>query len=128
MTPRLTLLTVLCTLSLSTFAQQNAAHINSGEIIGNGMKYYDDGKYKEALKEFDKVPVGDTNYVLALYEAALTCSADSQFVRGIAYCEKGLADRSDPERDPEMLVMYGSLLDYNSEPNRALHVFDSALL
>lgn len=128
MTPRLILLTVLCTFSLVTFAQQNAALINSGEIIKNGIQFYDDGKYKEALKEFDKVPVGDTNYVLALYEAALTCSVDSQFVRGIVYCEKGLADRSNPARDPEMLVLYGSLLDYNNQPDRALHVFDSSML
>jgi uncharacterized protein len=128
MTPRLTLLTILCAWSLLTCAQQNAAHINSGEIIENGVKLYDSGKYKDALRELDKVPAGDTNYVRALYECALTCSRDSQFARGIEYCEKGLADRSDAGREPELLVLYGSLLDYNNEQDRALHVFDSALL
>jgi antitoxin component YwqK of YwqJK toxin-antitoxin module/Tfp pilus assembly protein PilF len=127
MTPRITLLTAVCVLSLFTNAQQRATRINSGEIMQKGVQLHDDGKYKEALAEYDKIPVGDSNYVWALYESALSCSADSQFARGIAYCEKGLADRSDPERDPEMLLLYGSLLDYNEQPERALQVFDSAL-
>lgn len=124
---RLTLSTVLCTCFLLSVAQEKAQRINSGELIKTGIQLYDDGKYAEALKEFDKVPVGDTNYILALYESALTCSADSQYARGIVYCEKALADRSDPERDPELLVLYGSLLDYNNEQDRALHIFDSAI-
>lgn len=127
MNPRSTLLTVLCTASLSAFAQQKASRINSGEIVNTGIKLYDEGKYKEALREFDKIPVGDTNYVLALYESALTCAADSQFARGIAYCRKGLVDRTDIGRDPELLVQYASLLDYDQQQQQSLRLVDSAL-
>lgn len=124
---RLTLSAVLCTCFLVSFSQQKAVRINSREFIEAGIKAYDNNNFSEALKEFSRVPVGDTNYVLALYESALTCSADSQYTRGIGYCEQALTDRSNPQRDPELLVLYGSLLDYNNEPERALHVFDSAI-
>jgi antitoxin component YwqK of YwqJK toxin-antitoxin module len=124
---RLTLSAVLSTCFLLSFSQQKAVRINSGETIETGIKLYDEGKYKEALKEFEKVPVGDTNYGRALYESALVCSADSQFARGIEFCRKGLSDRSNPERDPEFLVLYGALLDYNNEQDRALNTYDSAM-
>lgn len=127
MTPRIALLTLFCTISLSTIAQKKPRLINSGEIIQAGIKLYDDGKYKEALTEFDKVPQGDTNYVWALYECALTCASDSQYDRGIDYCRKGLAARTEKHRHPELLTQYGSLLDYAGQPERSLHIFDSAI-
>ncbi|KYP16259.1 tetratricopeptide repeat protein [Flavihumibacter sp. CACIAM 22H1] len=124
---RITLSIVLCTCFLLSFSQQKAERLNSGEIIQAGIKLYDNGNFKEALREFEKVPVGDTNYVLALYESALTCTADSQYSRGLSYCEKGLTDRSNPERDPEFLALYGALYDYSNQPDKALHIFDSAM-
>ncbi|MFT3822784.1 MAG: hypothetical protein QM731_02645 [Chitinophagaceae bacterium] len=127
MNPRIPLMTVLCTLCLYSFAQKKVPLLNSGEIMQTGMKLYDDGKYKDALNEFEKIPVGDTNYVWSLYERALACSADSQYARGISYCEKALADKSEPERYPEILTQYGSLLDYADQQERSLQIFDSAI-
>lgn len=45
MTPRLILLTILCTWSLFTCAQQNARRINSGEIIENGISLRNLGSF-----------------------------------------------------------------------------------
>lgn len=127
MTPRIALLTLSCIISLSSIAQKKARLINSGEIIQAGIKLYDDGKYKDALVEFEKIPAGDTNYVWALYESALTCTADSQYNRGIVYCEKGLNARTEKHRHPELLSQYASLLDYSNQQARSLEVFDSAI-
>ena len=63
----------LCALIMGTsFAQrtQNLQRVNSIEIIKKGIQYHDEGKYKEALAEYAKVPFGDANYDLAVYEKA----------------------------------------------------------
>lgn len=124
---RLTLSIVLCTCFLLSQAQQNAQRIDSRQLIETGTRLYDEGKYKEALSEFEKVPVGDTNYIMALYESALVCSADSQYARGISLCQKALADDSRPELMPDLLVLYGALLDYNDQKEESLRVLDSAI-
>src|SRR5262245_46283126 len=92
------LYSVLCLTSLYSVAQENNPLINSGQVIEAGIKLHDDGKYKEALKEYQKVPVGDTNYVWALYEMTLTCASDSQYTLGVNVCEKALKLNTDPER------------------------------
>ncbi len=79
MNRHLTLVFVLCLGCLYATAQGNNPLINSAEKINNGIKLFDEDKYKEALKEYQQVKPGDTNYVWALYEIALTCAADSQF-------------------------------------------------
>ncbi|HEX6429195.1 MAG TPA: hypothetical protein VF008_15970 [Niastella sp.] len=127
MNRHLTLVAVLCLACLYTTAQENNPLINSGETIETGIKLFDEGKYKEALKEFQQVKAGDTNYVRALYEMAMTCSADSQYAQGIRYCLKGLALNTERERCPELLVQYGSLLDYDNQQERSLQIFDSAI-
>ncbi|THU30774.1 tetratricopeptide repeat protein [Niastella caeni] len=127
MNRHLTLVAVLCLACMYTNAQKNNPLINSAEAIQSGIKLYDDGKYKEALKEFQQVKAGDTNYVWALYECALTCSADSQYAQGIRYCEQALALTTERERAPELLTQYGSLLDYDNQQERSLKIFDSAI-
>jgi antitoxin component YwqK of YwqJK toxin-antitoxin module/Tfp pilus assembly protein PilF len=121
------LITVLCLACLYTTAQENNPLINSAEAIQAGIKLYDAGKYKEALKEYEKVKVGDTNYVWTLYEMALTCASDSQFTRGIQICEEALSLPTERERCPELLMQYGNLLDYDNQHERALKIYDSAL-
>lgn len=127
MNRHLTLFAVLCLGSLFTTAQENNPLINSAEAIQAGIKLYDDGKYKEALKEYQKVKTGDTNYVWALYEMALTCATDSQFTLGIKISEQALACNSERERCPELLAQYGNLLDYDGQQERSLQIYDSAL-
>jgi antitoxin component YwqK of YwqJK toxin-antitoxin module/Tfp pilus assembly protein PilF len=121
------LITVLCFASQYTTAQENNPLINSAEAIQAGIKLYDEGKYKEALKEYQKVKIGDTNYVWTLYEMALTCSSDSQFTKGVQICEEALSLTTERERCPELLMQYGSLLDYDNRQERALKIYDSAL-
>jgi antitoxin component YwqK of YwqJK toxin-antitoxin module/Tfp pilus assembly protein PilF len=127
MNRHLTLVTVLCLACLYTTAQENNPLINSAEAIQSGIKLYDEDKYKEALKEYERVKLGDTNYVWALYEMALTCTADSQYTLGIRYCKEALALNTERERCPELLTQYGSLLDYDNQQERSLQIFDSAI-
>ncbi|OQP52622.1 hypothetical protein A4H97_25195 [Niastella yeongjuensis] len=121
------LITALCFACLYATAQENNPLINSAEAISAGVKLYDNGQYKEALKEYERVKVGDTNYVWALYEMALTCTVDSQYTRGIQVCQEALSLPTERERSPDLLTQYGNLLDYDNQQERALRIFDSAL-
>ena len=113
--------------SVLVFAQEKNPLINSGEIISEAVKLHDAGKYKEAIDQYKKINRNDTNYVWALYETALSYSADSQYNEAIHNCELALAEKSDPERMPELLTEYGSLLDNIGETDKSLHIFDSAI-
>ncbi|HMC83951.1 MAG TPA: hypothetical protein VKI61_00430, partial [Chitinophagaceae bacterium] len=90
--------------SVLVFAQEKNPLINSGEIISEAVKLHDAGKYKEAIDQYKKINRNDTNYVWALYETALSYSADSQYNEAIHNCELALAEKSDPERMPELLT------------------------
>jgi uncharacterized protein len=118
-------LTLLCFTAI--VAQEKNPLINSGEVINEGIKLYDAGKYKDALTEYKKINRSDTNYVWALYELALTYSADSQYAAAIHTCQLAMAEKTDAERMPDLLTEYGSLLDNIGETEKSIHIFDSAL-
>ena len=72
--------------------------VNSAEVIERGKALYDSGKYEEAIKEFNKVPERDTNYVLMLTEAALAYMGAEKYDEALAICEKGLSKPSEYAR------------------------------
>ena len=53
--------------------------VNSAEVIKTGYKLYETEKFKEAIAEYSKVPVSDTNYSIILHELVLTYYRDSNF-------------------------------------------------
>ncbi|MBI2730117.1 MAG: hypothetical protein HYX40_05095 [Sphingobacteriales bacterium] len=101
--------------------------INSSEVINEGIKLHDQGKYKEAIAEYKKVSRSDTNYVRALYEMAYTSYADSQFTAANEYCELALSLKEDREREPVLYAQYANTIDELGDKNRALRIFDSAI-
>jgi len=127
---RTLLLVLLATpfwLSAQVRKNQPVPLINSAEIIANASALYDEGKYREALEELNKVPPGDTNYVRALYEKALTCTADSSFDLGMRYCREGFALKQERNMLPDLCTQYAILLDQKGEAEAALRFLDSAL-
>lgn len=120
---------ILCAL-MGLMLQSNAQapiRINSGEVIASGIKRHDAGKYKEAVALYSQVPRNDTNYALALYELMLSYRADSSFGKARQACETALRL---PNNDYELQVLntYGSTFDDEGNQERALRVYDSALL
>src|SRR5438105_6321922 len=123
----------LCVLFLLYFsiqaakAQENNLLINSAEFINNGIKLHDAKKYKDAIEVYSKISRADTNYVWALYEMALSYTADSQYNRAIKYCEEALSMTTEREREPELYTQYGSLLDETGEQEKSLEIFNAAI-
>ena len=111
--------------SFSIKSQENNPRINSAEIISKGIELHDQGKYKEAIKEYKKIDRSDTNYYQALYELAYSLSADSQAKEAVRICELGLGKNN--EYWPQFYTVYGNLLDDLGQSERALKVYDSAI-
>ncbi len=74
-----------------TIAQNYDLLVNSGEAITKGIEAHDKGEYEDAIKQYNLVFEGDTNYVLALYEKALSLNANEQFKEAITTSEKALS-------------------------------------
>lgn len=109
-------------------AQQNNPLINSGIEIQEGTSLYDQGKYKEAFNKLVTVPETDTNYALSRYELALVCSADSQYHRGIGYCQEAIALHTQRNLLPQLFSLLGSFYERTDQKDSALYIFDSALV
>jgi tetratricopeptide (TPR) repeat protein len=57
-------------------AQKNYAEIYDGStFLETGIKLYDEGKYDNALAEFEKIFKTDPNYLKAQYEKRMCLSA-----------------------------------------------------
>lgn len=110
-----------------SFAQTVPPLINSGNEIAEGQKLYEEKQYKKAIDCFSKIPIADTNYVLAQYELAHTYMADSQYTKALFHCEQGLKHPFDRDRLPDILNLKGMLYDEMGNSAYALHLYDSAL-
>ena len=73
----------------SSFAQMKEP-VNSGELLKKAVKLHDENKFKEAVALFRQIPRNDTNYVLALYEQALSLQADSNYPAALQAVRLGL--------------------------------------
>jgi antitoxin component YwqK of YwqJK toxin-antitoxin module len=103
-------------------AQESKMPVNSGEIINLGIKAHDDEKYKDAIREFQKVPENDTNYILALYETGLSARADSQFNLAKSVTRQAI-DLGPSPYNHDLWLMLGSIYDDEKKHDSALNVF-----
>src|SRR6185437_8991464 len=83
--------------------------IDSKEIIAKGIALHDQGKYKEALAEYLKVPRSDTSYADVLHELILSYYKDSNFVEAEKYGNIALAMY--PARNTEWYNLLADLYD-----------------
>lgn len=109
----------------NSIAQDKNPFINSEDVISEGIKLHEEGKYKDAIEAYKKVPENDSNYYKSLYEMSLSFHADSQFNQALRYCELGLKQYSEWEH--LFLTQYGSILDDLGQPEKALRIYDSTL-
>lgn len=98
-----------------------AALPDSRVLLENGIKHYEEGRYKDALQEFLKVHEGDTSYAIAKYEIALTYLADSSYEKARQTALEGLEL---PDGNPrEFSMTLGHAYDYLKKPDSAIAVY-----
>lgn len=117
----------ICTFLLSPVFAQTPQRINSAELILKGNELHNEGKYKEAAKLYQQVPRNDSNYMKSRYELALTQLADTAYNDALQTCEKVLALNTHEHR-MQLMLAHGSILDDMGNSERALRIYDSALL
>ncbi|BAV06209.1 phophatidylinositol-4-phosphate 5-kinase [Filimonas lacunae] len=99
--------------------------MNSGELLEQGAKLHDDGKYKEAIALYRKISRNDTNYSRSLHELSLSSCADSNFQAAIAYAEEGL--KLYPDLINDWYPLLANANDYLGKWEEAVSYYDKLL-
>lgn len=118
--------TLALTLAVNTvFAQKKVELINSTEAIKKGIALNDSTQYEEALKQFNKVHNGDTNYVSALYEKAYTLHEMKNYKEAIDASKKGIAlNKSNLNY---FYVLLGNSLDQSEKTKEAITIYNQGI-
>ena len=122
----LVLISLLC---FATMAQQpqKIQKVNSVEILQKGINLHDEGKYREALAEYAKVPFGDQYYDLAVYEKALTQESMEDYRGAIQNINELLDNPSCQINRNKILMLLGDCYDYLEEYEKSVAAYDEAL-
>jgi len=111
----------------SSFAWSTDTLADSRTLIRQGIELNDSGKYKEAVRLYRMVPEGDTNYVIAQTEVALSLISDSSFAESKALCLRGLQLPGKPYRR-QFLLNLAAACDYMGDHSTAAQYYDTLLL
>lgn len=110
-------------LPISLMAQQIGDLLPDGNrALEEGIKFYDEGKYAEAVQEFSKITKADTLYASSLYEIALSYQADSAYDKCLEYIDKFLACKTDDRLSA--LCMKGAVLDKMGKKTESIAFFN----
>lgn len=120
------LITTFFLFSLTTlFSQTKPLLVNSGEVIADGIKYYDDEKYDKAINKYKQVAESDTNYALSLYELGLSYLAQKNYTLAIATFQEGLKLESDLRS--AFIQQLGNTYSSNKQLDKALETYRNGL-
>lgn len=117
----------LCILlvSVTLKAQNGSPLINSGDVLKDAEKLYDDGKYKDAIGLYSKISRSDTNYAQALRGLSLSANADSSFDAGMQYAQLGL--KLFPQEANQWYSLIGNNLSGQDKKQEALVYFNKII-
>lgn len=117
------LLLLLTICSSHVFSQTDHTFIyNTNEIIKKGVQLYEEKKYEESIKEYQKINKLDPKYLDAQYEIALTLSAMEKPVELKTFFEELHTNKS-METLPSLFTLYGSFLSNQKEYEAAEKIF-----
>lgn len=120
------LLAAITLVGLNTYAQDTIKpyFLNSGEIINAGIKLYDEGKYLEAITEFDKIHRYDTNFTWACYEKTLALASAEKYQEAVTLGEFNI---SNGYKEAQQYSVVGAAYDELGQYEKALAVYDRGL-
>ncbi|MEZ0004692.1 antitoxin component YwqK of YwqJK toxin-antitoxin module/Tfp pilus assembly protein PilF [Flavobacterium sp. 28YEA47A] len=99
---------------------------DSDSFLRNGIQLYDEGKYQEAIKAFDKIVKNDPKFYTAQYEKALALAAGEDKEAAKAFYEDAY-NKGYMKEDPSFYMAYGSLLSDQKDYDKAEKMFFEAL-
>ncbi len=125
----LTLLLVCCTISRVSAQdgrlEPKPASEDELAVIKRGADLNDEGKYGDAIEEFNKVLVKNPDCVQVMYEMANTYYAKGDSKKSMEFADKGLKYKS--QYLPLFYVLEGSIEDDNKNPDGAIADYKKAI-
>jgi len=112
--------------AFSVQAQDKDQPVNSGDILQQCVKLYENGKYHEAIELYNIVSRNDTNYSAVLHELSYACYMDSNYEKSIGYAKEGLA--AFPEKSTDWYNLLGNTYDVMGKRKEAMLYYDSLIV
>ncbi|GAB3588955.1 tetratricopeptide repeat protein [Hymenobacter daeguensis] len=119
------LLLLLLISSAGVAAAQPAATPAQRDVVKEGIRLYDAGRYDEAVAKYQQVLAATPGEPFALSELALTYNAMGRNKEAVDICEKLL--KADPDSDESVYVTYGNSLDALKKTKDAYHAYETGL-
>lgn len=107
----------------TAYAQVDYTVVYDGDaFLAQGISLYDEGKYADAIKQFDKIVKNDPNYFTAQYEKAMALAAGNDDKATAAFYEDAYA-KGYMNEVPDFYMSYGSFLSDSKEYEKSEKMF-----
>jgi antitoxin component YwqK of YwqJK toxin-antitoxin module/tetratricopeptide (TPR) repeat protein len=116
---------LMSVITLNIYSQSKLVYTASGDAIEKGNKAHDKENYKSALKYYDKVHEGDTNYHRARYEIALTYYSMEEYQKSIDITLEEL--KIDNYNTFEFYNLLGNAYDELEDRDKAIETYTTAI-
>ena len=125
-----TFLLLFCLLALS-LSGQNTKNLkimdNSYKVIRQAMRMVDQGKYDEAIAQYNTVPYGDPNYEYAQYEKALALEMSEKYFEAIQIFKELLENPSCTQPKANIYTELGNCYDDMEDFDNAVKMYEQGL-
>jgi tetratricopeptide (TPR) repeat protein len=95
------------------------------ELVAQGTKLHDEGKYDEAIAKYKAALDIDKNSTAANYELSYTCLASKRYEDGVKYSAKVIEQNTNNQH--EAYIVLGSCLDMLGKPGKAIKTYEDGL-
>jgi tetratricopeptide (TPR) repeat protein len=95
------------------------------ELISQGIKYHDQGKYDEAIAEYKAALELDKKSTIVNYELSYTYFASKQYDNAIKYSTVVIKQNSGNQH--ESYIVLGSSLYLTGKPSKAIKIYEEGL-
>ena len=119
-------LLLLCIFAMfSANAQNEPKLINSGKILKEGIQLHEDGKYLDAVKQYEQISRNDTNYTTAQYEEAYSLYMLGKYDTVMRMC-RALIELND-YTSTDAYTLLGNTLDDKKMRPEAIKLYQEAI-
>lgn len=112
---------------LLSWGQKNLDFLSSSELIQKGLEYHQEEKYYEAIQEYRKVGINDTNYATAQYEMALSYMGMEEYKTAQDVLKELLEFDLRYDFEHRVYSLLGSAYDDNEETDKALETYSEGI-
>jgi len=121
------IITCCLLLPLGLFAQKKLNTLSSTELIQKGYAYHEKEAYYEAIQEYRKVSINDTNFATAQYEMALSYFGMEQYKQAQITLTELLDYDLRFDFKHSVYVLLGSAYDKNKETDKAIETYTEGI-